>query len=250
MLAKRIIGALDIARGRVVKGINFENIHDSGDPVELAKRYEAEGMDELVFLDIMATKENRNILSELAGKVASEIYIPFTAGGGLKSIEDMVKIIRNGADKIFINTYAVEHPEIIEEISDKIGRANTVIAIDVYNRDGNYYVYTNGGTLNKMIDAISWAKKAEFLGAGELLVTSINRDGTKHGFDTGLITKISENVNIPVIASGGAGSPQDFLDIFNAGADGALAASIFHEGKYKANEIKEYLKENGVNVRL
>ncbi|WP_337860554.1 imidazole glycerol phosphate synthase subunit HisF [Ferroplasma sp.] len=250
MLAKRIIGALDIANGRVVKGVNFENMRDSGDPVDLAKRYELEGIDELVFLDIRATNENRNILYELAEKVASEIYIPFTVGGGLKNIGDMIKIIRNGADKVFINTYAVENPGIIEEISDRIGTANTVIAIDSGYSNGNYYVYTNGGTVKKTMDTVSWAKKAESLGAGELLITSINKDGTKKGFDTELISRIANNVNISVIASGGAGSPHDFLDAFNAGADGALAASIFHEGKYTPNEVKEYLKENGINVRL
>lgn len=250
MLAKRIIGALDIAGDRVVKGVNFENVRDSGDPIQLAKRYESEGIDELVFLDIRATREKRNIMNMLVERVASEIYIPFTVGGGLTDIETMVKIIRNGADRIFINTYAVEHPEIIGEISDRIGSANTVIAIDSGRYNGNYYVYTHGGTLNAGVDAISWAQKAESLGAGELLVTSINTDGTKKGFDTELIEKITGSVNIPVIASGGAGSPADFLGAFQAGADGALAASIFHEGKYTANEIKKYLKENGVNVRL
>jgi cyclase len=250
MLAKRIIGALDIAGGRVVKGINFENIKDSGDPVQLAKRYESEGIDELVFLDIKATDEKRNLMAGLAEDIASEIYIPFTVGGGLRDIETMVKIIRNGADRIFINTYAVEHPEIIGKISDRIGTANTVIAIDSGCNNGNNYVYSHGGTLNTGIETISWAQKAERLGAGELLVTSINKDGTKKGFDSELIKKITESVNIPVIASGGAGSPEDFLEIFKSGADGALAASIFHERKYTANEIKKYLKENGVNVRL
>ncbi len=250
MLAKRIIGALDIAGGRVVKGINFENIKDSGDPVQLAKRYESEGIDELVFLDINATNEKRGLMAALAQDIASEIYIPFTVGGGLTDVDTMVKIIRNGADRIFINTYAVEHPEIIGKISDRIGTANTVIAIDSGCHNGNYYVYSHGGTLNTGIETIAWAQKAEKLGAGELLVTSINRDGTKKGFDSALIKKITESVNIPVIASGGAGSPEDFLDIFKSGADGALAASIFHEEKYTANEIKKYLKENGVNVRL
>ncbi len=250
MLAKRIIGALDIAGGRVVKGIKFENIHDSGDPVLLAKRYESEGIDELVFLDIRATNEHRSILASLAKRVASEIYIPFTVGGGLKNIDDMVSIIRNGADRIFINTYAVEHPEIIGKISDMIGSANTVIAIDSGRTKDGYYVYTHGGTVNTGMDTVTWAQKAESLGAGELLVTSINTDGTKNGFDTSLIEKITGMVNIPVIASGGAGSPEDFMKAFQAGADGALAASIFHEGKYRANDIKAYLKENGINVRL
>ncbi len=250
MLAKRIIGALDIAGGRVVKGINFVNIKDSGDPVLLAKRYESEGIDELVLLDIMATNEKRNPMAALVERVASEIYIPFTVGGGFRDIETMVDIIRNGADRVFINTYAVEHPEIIGKISDRIGSANTVIAIDSGIYNGNYCVYTHGGTLNTGIDTVSWAIRAEESGAGELLVTSINADGTKKGFDNALIEKITSSVNIPVIASGGAGSPEDFLGAFKSGADGALAASIFHEGKYTANEIKKYLKENGVNVRL
>jgi cyclase len=250
MLAKRIIAALDIAGGRVVKGVNFENVKDSGDPVELAKRYESEGIDELVFLDITATNENRNILAGLAEKVSLEINIPFTVGGGLKNVDNMVNIIRNGADKIFINTYAVDHPEIITEITDRIGSANTVIAIDAKYTDGKYYVYTHGGKQNTGIDALSWAKKAENLGAGELLVTSINTDGTMKGFDTELIGRLTNMVNIPVIASGGAGSPADFLKAFRAGSDGALAASIFHRGTYTANEIKVYLRENDVNVRL
>ena len=250
MLAKRIIAALDIAGGRVVKGVNFENIKDSGDPVELAKRYVSEGMDELVFLDIKATGEKRKILSDLVKRVASEISIPFTVGGGLSDLDDMISIIRNGADKIFINTYAVEHPEIIEKISDRIGSANTIIAIDSMFRNGNYTVYTNGGLKDTGMDALGWAKTAASLGAGELLVTSINADGTKTGFDVNLIRIIAENVDIPVIASGGAGKPEDFLNAFNAGADGALAASIFHNSIYSAVEIKNYLKENGINVRL
>ena len=250
MLAKRIIAALDIAGGRVVKGVNFENIKDSGDPVELAKRYVSQSMDELVFLDIRATGEKRSILSDLVKRVASEISIPFTVGGGLSNLDDMISIIRGGADKIFINTYAVEHPDIIENISDRIGSANTVIAIDSMLRNGKYTVYTNGGSKATGINAVDWAITAASLGAGELLVTSINTDGTMKGFDVNLIKSIVENIDIPVIASGGAGSPEDFLDVFNAGADGALAASIFHSGTYSAIDIKYYLRENGINVRL
>ena len=250
MLAKRIIAALDIADGRVVKGVNFENIKDSGDPVELAKRYVSEGMDELVFLDIRATREKRKILSDIVRKVASEISIPFTVGGGLSDLDDMISIIRNGADKIFINTYAVEHPEIIKDISDRIGSANTVIAIDSMLIDGKYTVYIKGGSNDTGIDTVEWARTAASLGAGELLVTSINTDGTMKGFDVNLINRIVENVDIPVIASGGAGRPVDFLEAFNAGADGALAASIFHSGKCSPVDIKNYLRENGINVRL
>jgi cyclase len=250
MLAKRIIAALDIADGRVVKGVNFQNIQDTGDPVDLAKRYVSEGMDEIVFLDIRATKDKRKILSELVRRVASEISIPFTVGGGLSDLEDMISIIRNGADKIFINTYGVKHPEIIVNISDLIGSANTVIAIDAMYRNGKYTVFTDGGSKDTGMDAIEWGKTAESLGAGELLVTSINTDGTMNGFDTNLIRSMVENVSIPVIASGGAGNPEDFLDAFNAGADGALAASIFHRRIYSAMDIKKYLAEHGINVRL
>ncbi|MEM0139202.1 MAG: imidazole glycerol phosphate synthase subunit HisF [Ferroplasma sp.] len=250
MLTKRIIAALDIADGRVVKGINFNNIRDSGDPVELAKRYEKEGIDELVFLDINATNEHRHIIEGLASKIASEIYIPFTVGGGFNSVDDMVTVIRNGADKIFVNTYAVEHPGIIHEISDRIGSANTVIAIDTQKIEGKYYVYTHGGKKATSIGTVEWAKKAEELGAGELLLTSINTDGTRKGYDTEITGIVSNAVNIPVIASGGAGKPEDFLKVFNSGADAALAASIFHEKIYSVNEIKLYLKENGVNVRI
>ncbi|MCL4452632.1 imidazole glycerol phosphate synthase subunit HisF [Ferroplasma sp.] len=250
MLAKRIIAALDIAGGRVVKGVNFQNIQDSGDPVDLAKRYVSEGMDEIVFLDIMATADRRKILSDLVKRVASEISIPFTVGGGLSDLDDMVSIIRNGADKIFINTYAVKHPEVIGKISDRIGSANTVIAIDAMYSNGKYRVCINGGSIDTGMDAIEWGKTVASLGAGELLVTSINTDGTMSGFDINLIRDMVENVDIPVIASGGAGGPGDFLGAFNAGADGALAASIFHRGIYSAVDIKKYLREHGINVRL
>ncbi len=250
MLTKRIIAALDIANGRVVKGINFKNIKDSGDPLELSRRYEKEGIDELVFLDITATNEKRKIMTELVSRIASQIYIPFTVGGGLNSVDDMLSLIRNGADKIFVNTYAVENPDVISKIADRIGSANTVIAIDAQKINDEYYVFTHGGKKRTGINAIEWAEEVEKLGAGEILLTSINTDGTRNGFDTVLTYNVSNNVNIPVIASGGAGKPEDFLDIFKNGADAALAASIFHEEIYSVNEIKKYLMENGINVRL
>ena len=250
MLAKRIIAALDVMNNSVVKGINFENIRNVDDPVELARRYEREGIDEIVFLDITATNEKRNMLKELARGVASEIYIPFTAGGGINSVETALDIIKNGADKIFINTYAIENPEIIIKLSDVLGSANTVIAIDAKYENNNYYVYSHGGKVNTHKNVIEWAKTVEDYGAGEILATSINYDGTMEGYDNNLIKLLSGRVNIPVIASGGAGKPEDFLNVFRSGADGALAASIFHYKKYGIKEIKNYLKENDINVRL
>ncbi len=250
MLAKRIIAALDVINNSVVKGVNFENIKNVDNPVELAKRYEKEGIDEIVFLDIAATNQKRNIMKDIAKKVASEIYIPFTVGGGINSIENALDIIRSGADKIFINTYAIENPEIIRKLSDVIGSANTVIAIDAKYENNNYYVYSHGGKINTNKNLIGWAKTVEDYGAGELLVTSIDSDGTMKGYDNNLIKLLVNKINIPVIASGGAGEPEDFLNVFKAGADAALAASIFHFKIYSVKEIKNYLKENGINVRL
>ncbi len=250
MPAKRIIAALDVINNSVVKGINFENIKNVDNPVELAKRYEMEGIDEIVFLDITATNEKRNILKNLVKNVASEIYIPFTAGGGINSVENALNIIRNGADKIFINTYAIENPAIVRKLSDVLGSANTVVAIDAKYENNNYYVYSHGGKINTGKNVIEWAKNVDDYGAGEVLITSINSDGTMKGYDNNLIELLSNKINIPVIASGGAGKPEDFLNAFKSGADGALAASVFHYKKYSVKEIKNYLKENGINVRL
>ncbi len=250
MPAKRIIAALDVINNSVVKGINFENIKNVDNPVELAKRYEMEGIDEIVFLDITATNEKRNILKNLVKNVASEIYIPFTAGGGINSVENALDIIRNGADKIFINTYAIENPAIVRKLSDVLGSANTVVAIDAKYENNNYYVYSHGGKINTGKNVIEWAKNVDDYGAGEVLITSINSDGTMKGYDNNLIELLSNKINIPVIASGGAGKPEDFLNAFKSGADGALAASVFHYKKYSVKEIKNYLKENGINVRL
>lgn len=250
MLAKRIIAALDIKNGRVVKGIRFKDIRDVGDPVELAKRYEKEGIDEIVFLDITASYERRRILLDLVKRIAEEIYVPFTVGGGLKDVEEIREIIKSGADKVFLNTAAVENPNLIRELAKVIGSSNIVIAIDA-KFNGNFYeVYTHGGRVARGMEAVEWAKKVESLGAGEILLTSMDADGTQKGFDIPLIKAVARSVNIPVIASGGAGSPEHFYEAFKAGANAALAASIFHYGKYTVRGLKEYLARRGINVRL
>ena len=250
MLAKRIIAALDIKNGRVVKGTKFKNIRDAGDPEELAIRYEKEGIDELVFLDITASFEKRKILFDLARNISLNISIPFTVGGGIRELEEVIQIIKGGADKVFINTKAVESPVFIKEVSAVLGSANLVIAIDAKWNGKFFEVYKNGGRNATGIDAAKWAKETEKLGAGEILLTSMDTDGTKNGFDIPLIKAVSTAVNIPVIASGGAGKAEHFLDAFNSGADAALAASIFHYKKYTVKSIKRYLREKGVNVRL
>ncbi len=250
MLAKRIIAALDIREGRVVKGIKFQNIRDAGDPIELAKRYEEEGIDEIVFLDITASYEKRQILLDLVKRVAEEIYVPFTVGGGIKSVEEIREIIKSGADKVFLNTAAVENPGLISEAAEVVGSANLVIAIDA-KWNGRYWeVYTHGGRKPRGMDAVEWAREVERLGAGEILLTSMDTDGTQEGFDIPLTKAIVEAVDIPVIASGGAGSPEHFYEAFKIGASAALAASIFHYGKYTVRELKEYLARKGVPIRL
>ncbi|PNR96350.1 imidazole glycerol phosphate synthase subunit HisF [Petrotoga olearia] len=252
MLTKRIVAALDIKEGRVVKGVQFENIQDAGDPVQLAKKYEKDGVDEIVFLDITASKEKRNILKNLVEEIAKELFIPFTVGGGLKTVEQMVEIIKCGADKVFINTAAVENPNLIKESSKIIGSSNVVVAIDAKKdaESGKYYVYTHGGSKKTDLDAVEWARKCQDLGAGELLVTSMNTDGVKKGYDLNLTKQIVDAVEIPVIASGGAGEVGNFIDVFQIGADAALAASIFHFGIYSAGDLKIQLKKVGINVRL
>ena len=250
MLAKRIIAALDIKEGRVVKGIKFQNIRDAGDPIELAKRYEEEGIDEIVFLDITASYEKRKILLDLVKKIAEEIYVPFTVGGGIRSVEEIREIIKSGADKVFLNTAAVDNPKLISEAAGVVGSANLVIAIDAKWNGKFWEVYTHGGRKARGIDAIEWAKEVERLGAGEILLTSMDTDGTQQGFDIPLTKAIVEAVDIPVIASGGAGSPEHFYEAFKIGAEAALAASIFHYGKYTVRELKEYLSKKGVPIRL
>ncbi len=250
MLAKRIIAALDIKEGRVVKGIKFQNIRDAGDPIELAKRYEEEGIDEIVFLDITASYEKRKILLDLVKRIAEEIYVPFTVGGGIRSVEEIREIIKSGADKVFLNTAAVDNPKLVSEAAKVVGSANLVIAIDA-KWNGEYWeVYTHGGRKARGLDAIEWAKEVERLGAGEILLTSMDTDGTQQGFDIPLTKAIVEAVDIPVIASGGAGSPEHFYEAFKIGAEAALAASIFHYGKYTVRELKEYLAKKGVPIRL
>ncbi|WP_297534321.1 imidazole glycerol phosphate synthase subunit HisF [Thermococcus sp.] len=250
MLAKRIIAALDIKEGRVVKGIKFRNIRDAGDPVELAKRYESEGIDEIVFLDITASYEKRGILLDLVERIAGEIYVPFTVGGGIRTVEEAREIVKRGADKVFVNTSAVDRPELVGEMAELIGTANTVVAIDAKWNGSFWEVYTHGGRKARGINAIEWARTVERLGAGEILLTSMDTDGTKEGFDIALTKAVAEAVDIPVIASGGAGKPEHFYEAFKAGAEAALAASIFHYGEYTVGELKEYLAERGIPVRL
>ncbi|MDK2983080.1 MAG: imidazole glycerol-phosphate synthase subunit HisF [Thermococcaceae archaeon] len=250
MLAKRVIAALDIKNGRVVKGIKFKNIRDAGDPIELAKRYEEEGIDEIVFLDITASFEKRKILLELVKSIAEEIYVPFTVGGGIKSVDEIREIIKSGADKVFLNTAAVDNPMLIEEAARIVGSANLVIAIDAKWNGLYWEVYTHGGRKPRGIDAIKWAKEVENLGAGEILLTSMDTDGTQQGFDIPLTKAIVDAVDIPVIASGGAGKPEHFYEAFKIGASAALAASIFHYEKYTVRELKEFLAKKGIPIRL
>jgi cyclase len=266
MLAKRIIPCLDVKGGRVVKGTNFLDLKDAGDPVALSKRYNDDLADELVFLDITASHEGRDILKKLVRDVATEIDIPFSVGGGLRGVEDVRTILRNGADKTAINTAAFENPSIISEIADEFGSQCVVVAIDAkrnYSLENDktivktsqgacwFEVYTYGGRNATGFDAIYWAKQTADLGAGELLVTSMDRDGTKIGYDNELNMAISTNVNIPLIASGGAGEPKHFLEVFKLGkADAALAASVFHYEYYPIPIVKHYLHNKGVNVRI
>ncbi|MGB9975709.1 imidazole glycerol phosphate synthase subunit HisF [Thermovenabulum sp.] len=249
MLAKRIIPCLDVKEGRVVKGINFVNLVDAGDPVEAAVAYEKMGADELVFLDITASCEKRDIMIEVVKKVAKSVFIPFTVGGGIRTVEDIRRILIAGADKVSINSAAVKNPDLINEASRIFGSQCIVVAIDVKKHKEGYRVYINGGRIDTGMDALSWAKEVEKRGAGEILLTSIDKDGTKEGFDLEITELISKNVDIPVIASGGAGKAEHFLEVFKVGADAALAASIFHFGEVKIGDLKKFLLENGIEVR-
>lgn len=252
MLAKRIIPCLDIKNGRTVKGINFENIRDAGDPVELAIYYSKQGADELVFLDITATVEKRKTFVELVKKIAANINIPFTVGGGISSVENAFELLQNGADKISVNTAAFKNPDLINSMAEEFGNQCVVLAIDTKKeRDGNWYVYLNGGRLKTETLAYEWGKQAIDLGAGEILLTSMNNDGTKGGFAEDITSVFSKTFPVPIIASGGAGSLQDFADVFiNANADAALAASVFHYGEIKIPELKDFLLEQNINVRI
>ena len=252
MLAKRIIPCLDIKNGRTVKGIQFENIRDAGNPVELAMYYSQQGADELVFLDIMATLENRKTLVDLVKSIAATINIPFTVGGGITSVENAHELLQNGADKISINSAAFKNPDLIDSMAKEFGSQCVVLAIDTKREeDGNWYVYLNGGRVKTSVLAYDWAKQAIDLGAGEILLTSMNDDGAKTGFAEEIIAKFSSNLLVPIIASGGAGTMQDFASVFtNANADAALAASVFHFGEIKIPELKTFLLQQNINVRI
>ena len=253
MFTKRIIPCLDVHNGRVVKGVNFVNLRDAGDPVEIGAAYDKAGADELVFLDITASSDARNIKTELVRKVAERVFIPFTVGGGIRTVEDFRDILREGADKVAVNTAAILNPELISRAADKFGSQCVVVAIDAKRRpDGSgWNIYKNGGRVDMGIDALEWARKAYELGAGELLVTSMDKDGTKDGYDIELTSRISELVKIPVIASGGAGNLSHFKDALTTGkADAALAASLFHYKELEIKEVKQYLRNEGISVRL
>ncbi|MBD0277940.1 MAG: imidazole glycerol phosphate synthase subunit HisF [Bacteroidota bacterium] len=252
MLAKRIIPCLDIKDGRTVKGTNFVNLRDAGDPVELAANYAEQGADELVFLDITATVEKRKTLAELVKRIAHTINIPFTVGGGIRSVDDVRVLLQSGADKISINTAAYKQPQLITDIANAAGSQCVVLAIDTrQEEDGEWYVYLNGGRTKTETKCFDWAKKAVDLGAGEILLTSMNHDGTKAGFALDITKLLSENLPIPVIASGGGGTPQHFLDVFEqAHADAALAASIFHFREIEIKTLKAFLEERNIPVRL
>jgi cyclase len=253
MHTKRIIPCLDVTGGRVVKGINFVNLRDAGDPVEVAKAYDKAGADELVFLDITASSDARNIMIDMVRKVAETVFIPFTVGGGIRTVDDFKVILREGADKISINSSAINTPKLISDAADKFGSQCVVVAIDAKRRaDGSgWNVYKNGGRIDVGLDAVEWAIKAEKMGAGEILLTSMDCDGTKAGYDIELTRMISENVSIPVIASGGAGTKEHFYDALTEGkADAALAASLFHYKELEIMDLKRYLKDKDVAVRM
>ncbi len=253
MFTKRIIPCLDVHNGRVVKGVNFVNLRDAGDPVEIAEAYDKAGADELVFLDITASSDARNTVVDMVRKVAEKVFIPFTVGGGIRTVEDFKVLLREGADKISINSSAINTPELISQAADKFGSQCVVVAIDARRReDGSgWNIYKNGGRIDVGIDAVEWAMKVDKLGAGEILLTSMDCDGTKAGYDLELTRTIAENVSIPVIASGGAGTMEHFYDALTEGkADAALAASLFHYKELEIRQVKEYLRSREVAVRL
>lgn len=251
MYTKRIIPCLDVHNGRVVKGVNFVNLRDAGDPVEIAAAYDKAGADELVFLDITASSDRRNTVVDMVRAVAEKVFIPFTVGGGIRTVDDFKAILREGADKVSVNSAAIDNPDLIKEASDKFGAQCVVLAIDAKRTPDGFHIFKHGGRIDTGIDAVEWAIKGCELGAGEILLTSMDADGTKEGYDLELTRIISENVSVPVIASGGAGSKEDFYDALTVGkADAALAASLFHYKELEIAEVKEYLKKKGVSVRL
>ena len=251
MFTKRIIPCLDVNNGRVVKGVNFVDLKDAGDPVEIAKAYDAAGADELVFLDITASCEERDTVVDMVRQVAANVFIPFTVGGGIRTVDDFKKLLREGADKISVNSAAIDRPELITEAAEKFGSQCVVVAIDAKRReDGGWNIYKHGGRLDTGIDAIEWAEKVERLGAGEILLTSMDCDGTKAGYDIELTRAIADAVSIPVIASGGAGTLEHFYDaLTEGGADAALAASLFHYKELEISQVKDYLADRGISVR-
>ena len=253
MFTKRIIPCLDVTAGRVVKGVNFVDLKDAGDPVEIARAYDKAGADELVFLDITASSDERRTVVDMVRKVAECVFIPFTVGGGIRTVDDFRAILREGADKVSINSSAITTPELIRDAADKFGSQCVVVAIDAKRRaDGSgWNIYKNGGRIDVGIDAVEWAKKVEQLGAGEILLTSMDCDGTKAGYDLELTRAVAENVSVPVIASGGAGNLEHFKEALTEGkADAALAASLFHYKELEIRQVKEYLRQEGVSVRL
>ena len=252
MLTRRIIPCLDVHAGRVVKGVNFVNLQDAGDPVEVAKAYNKEGADELVFLDITASAHERNIMLEVVSKTAEQVFIPLTVGGGIRSVEDFRKILKCGADKISINSSAIKDPSLISKAALRFGSQCVVCAIDAKRtQEGKFEVFLNGGRVNTGLDAIQWAQEAERRGAGEILLTSMDADGTKEGYDIELTSRITERLKIPVIASGGAGNLQHFADVIQkANASAVLAASLFHYKELSINQVKGYLRSKGIAVRI
>jgi cyclase len=251
MLAKRIIPCLDVTAGRVVKGVNFVELKDAGDPVEIAKRYNDAGADELTFLDITASSDDRDLILHIIEAVAEQVFIPLTVGGGVRKVEDVRRLLNAGADKVGINTAAVTNPQLVADASGYFGSQCIVVAIDAKRVDGHWEIFTHGGRKPTGIDAVEWAKKMEELGAGELLLTSMDRDGTKSGFDLELTRAISDAVDIPIIASGGVGNLQHMVEGIKIGhADAVLAASIFHFGEYTVDEAKRYMQQQGIEVRL
>lgn len=251
MYTKRIIPCLDVHGGRVVKGVNFVNLRDAGDPVEIAAAYDRAGADELVFLDITASSDERKTVLDMVQRVAEQVFIPFTVGGGIRTVEDFKEILRAGADKISVNSAAISRPELIAEAAEKFGSQCVVVAVDAKQRaDGSWGVFRNGGRIDTGLDAVEWAQKAEQLGAGEILLTSMDCDGTKAGYEIALTAAVARAVSIPVIASGGAGTKEHFYEALTAGhADAALAASLFHYKELEIRQVKEYLRQKGVAVR-
>ncbi|HVE91384.1 MAG TPA: imidazole glycerol phosphate synthase subunit HisF [Actinomycetota bacterium] len=249
-LAKRVVPCLDVDGGRVVKGVNFVDIRDAGDPVELAERYDAQGADEIVLLDITASAHGRESIYDVIRAAAERVFIPFTVGGGIRTVDDVRRMLRTGADKISLNTAAVSDPRLVREASDAFGSQCVVCAIDARRRNGGWEVFVNGGRTATGKDAVQWAAEAEKLGAGEILLTSMDRDGTQDGYDVELTSAVAEAVGVPVIASGGAGGPEHLADALDAGADAVLIASIVHDGLYEISQLKAHLAGRGLPVRL